>query len=134
MGDKLNQSAKDKIRAATVGSKRQFRSEVAIVNGVEIELRQPSIRVRKEIVALSKNEDGQVEMLEFLQRALIECAYVPGTDERIFDETDYDTINEHPTGGWVDKLTDKLLVLVNIRADEIAKNSEGTASDNFSSE
>lgn len=123
-------SLKDKIRSATLGATNAFRKEIVEVNGSQIEVRQLSIGERNRISAEArKNEDSTDPKRQFGIRALLCMCYEPGTDTRIYDETDLDVMLATPAGGWVDTLLDKCIRLLNV-GDDAAKNSEATTEGN----
>ena len=109
-------SVRDNIRKATVGKATNFRKEVVEYNGEKVELRQPSIKVRNELFKRSSKNDT-FDMSDFLVWSTIYSAYVPNTNERVFEETDYDTLIEMPTGSFVDEFADKIAELMNVKKD-----------------
>lgn len=106
-------STKNDIRNATLGAEKKFRRETVTIGEHEVEVRQPSIRSRKELINSVTNEFGEIDNMEFYVRAVIHCTYTLDTNERVFDETDYESIMEQPTGGWVDEIATKALDLIN---------------------
>jgi len=97
-------SVRDDIRAKVFSAKP--RSKVVMFNGVEIEIRQPNL---KSILRNMERTDRQNSVVN----VLIEYAYVPGTNERVFDDTDFDGIMEMPfdnnfveVSNAIDELTD----------------------------
>ena len=121
----------DQIRAATVGSAKQFRREKVTVNGVEIEVRQPSIRERARILKASKAQTGDQEKIdlgELFVTAAIACCYDPGTSQKVFTDADRESLMEQPSGSFVDDLGAVALKLMNVDEEELRKNSERTES------
>lgn len=124
MTAKKELSTRDRLRAATLGEKRVFRRVEVEYGGNKFELRQPSIRMRQRMN--SKCTDGKVFEFEmFVLYAIIECTYVPGTDERVFGDADFDTIVDAPPGGFLDALIEAILPLLNVE-DERKKKSPTT--------
>lgn len=120
---------KSKIRAATIGKKKYFKKKVVDIEGVEIEIRQPNKIIKQQIVEKSKesiagsNEMG-INILEWQIWHIIECSFVPGTEERVFDETDIPGFKSGPEGDFADKLWVELQELVSTEKDkEEAKKS-----------
>lgn len=87
---KLAPPGRDDIRAAIFRTKEIKQKEVDFF-GVKIELRQPSLAS-----ALTKH-DGDEPKLAIIGN-LIDCAYVPGTNQKVFDAADYDALVELPFG------------------------------------
>lgn len=130
---------RDEIRAATLGAAPQFKNKLVCVNGQQIEVRQPSIGDRQEIarksVEVKAGAAGQepvyaVNGLEMRLQGIIACCYVPGTNERVFDGTDYDVLRAQPSGSFVDVLGEAVLELMNVESEPDTKNSETTESGN----
>lgn len=106
-------STRDAIRKATIGAKKNFKSEVVEFSGVEVEIRQPSHKRRRELLKKARDKNGDVDPLDFLVWATIENVFVPGTDETVFEEGDYDQLIEQPTGGFLDVLGEKAIEIFN---------------------
>lgn len=76
-------SAKNKVR----------RSQVVEFFGEQIEIRQPSL------TQMLENDAADLEDKKFRNAfVLINYAYKPGTDEKVFDVADIDSINDLPYG------------------------------------
>jgi len=86
-----------------------------ILFGQEIELRPPSVKDAIEM-AESQNDAGVLVDL------LIRYAYVPGTNERVFEEGDREIINNWPVGSWIKEFMDKMNKLSNLDLEEARKN------------
>lgn len=80
---------KSSIRGGILGAAHAPRTETVPFFGEQIELRQPKL---KDILAFQKAGAQDVGDM------LILYAYVPGTNDRVFDETDRDALNELPFG------------------------------------
>ena len=82
---------RDEIRAALVGKRHEGKTRPITLFGVDVELRQPTFKSIME--ARTEDDQGRraVDMI-------IKYAYVPGTDERIFEEGDVPMIEEWPFG------------------------------------
>jgi len=127
------QSQRDKIRAATLGKSKSLGSETVTVNGTQIELRQPTVKVRNDLLQAAKTEDGDVDFNDFLLRGVIQCAYVPGTNERVYEDADYETLAGQPTNSFVDECSEAVMRLMNVTPGAAEKNSEKTGNANSSS-
>lgn len=111
-------SVRDQIRAATLGEKSEFRSEVVKYNGVEVEVRQPSVKARKELFKRCMDEAGRVDTMEFLTWSVIYNTYVPNSNELVFEDTDYDAMVEKPAGGFMDQFGEVAARVMNVEEDE----------------
>ena len=137
---------KEKLRAFTLGARKNFKKvqvELKIDGATEFfELRQPTIGQRGEIRSksmkfnTSEEEEVKFDMFGFLICAVVELTYVPGTDERVFSDEDYEALKGMPAGGWFDKLTKEASALCNVQenSEEVKKPSEGTQKNNESTE
>lgn len=89
-----NQVAKptrDEIRGRIFSGKK-LKSKLVDFFGEEIELRQSSFGA---IIDAQSKEDRESAILE----ALINQAFVPGTEEKVFEEGDFATLKALPFGG-----------------------------------
>jgi hypothetical protein len=107
---KTTQPTRDELRAKIFDSKPK--SEV-IENffGVAIEIKQPSLEV-----ALSQRHAGEEDRLYFM---LTDYAYVPGTNEKLFDPEDVDGIKGLPFGPEFTRLIEAVNTLLGIKAQEV---------------
>lgn len=87
-------SIRDKIRSKAL-SGAEFKKEIVKIEGEEVELREPSAKVRNEVFKHSK-EDGEINPMLFIVWTVIYCSYVPNTKERVFEDTDFDTLMNLP--------------------------------------
>lgn len=124
---------KQKLRSLTLGKKKSFVKRIVNIEGEDFEVRQPTIGQRGEIRNKSMkittgDDDSDVEfdMFSFLICAVVELTYVPGTDERVFSDEDYDNLKSMPAGGWFDKLTKEASELCNVKDDDIKKPLDAT--------
>jgi hypothetical protein len=108
-------SARDKLRSKTVGAKKNFRSEIVTVDGEEVEVRQLSVRDRLDVYNRS-TKNGTLDPLQFQIWAVIATVYVPGTKERLFEDADYDSLIDQPTGSFVDKLSEAAVNMLSVEA------------------
>ena len=115
-------SARDKLRAQTLGAKTKFVSKVVEYKGGKYELRQPSLAARRDIFARCGNPDGTIDMMTSLVWMVIYCTYVPDTDEAVYDESDFDGLMAKPTGSFVDTFGEMLSQLMNADVTTAKKN------------
>ena len=110
---------RNELRKYLLASKH-FRSEKVNLFGQEIELRQPSV---KDILALAEAvEEKDSKNSLFIVEMLIRYAYVPGTNERVFEEGDREAILQWPVGDWMKEIADKFNSLGTIDLEEARKN------------
>jgi starvation-inducible outer membrane lipoprotein len=108
-------SQRDALRSKTVGAPKNFRSKVVTVDGDDFEVRQLSVRGRLDVYNRS-TKNGILDPLQFQIWAVIATCYVPGTAEKVFDDTDYDLLVDQPTGSFVDKLSEAAIEMLGTEA------------------
>lgn len=126
----------DELRSALMGAPSHFARKVMPIHGGQaVELRQPSIGERDEL-ARKATTGGLFSISEFRLWLVINLTFRAGTDERVFDAADIDSLRAMPARSWVDEFADELLILSNVRTEtgkegfsETEKNSEGTPED-----
>jgi hypothetical protein len=84
-------------------------------NGVALEFVQPTVG------SLVNKSDDDTEKAFFI-RAMINHTVVPGTNEKVFDMTDYDSLLELPADGDFQNFTKIVTELMNLNVDEKVKN------------
>lgn len=94
---------RDDIRARILGTTHKPKSKVIEFFGVEIELRQP---IMDDILNVQSLE-GEERMAGILG-VLIRQAYVPGTDNKVFEAGDLDQLRTLPMGGDITKVVETL--------------------------
>ncbi len=123
-GIKGKVSTRDGVRADIFSAKNKARkSKVIDLFGSPIEIRQPTVG---EISALAKQASAD-EGAVGLALALIAYAYVPGTNEKIFEDTDKDGILSFPADKWVDDLNKAIAEMTGVDLEEARKNLSETA-------
>lgn len=136
---------RETLRAATLGRKSTFKSQLVKLEGpdgtpLEVEVRAPSVRARGTILRkagmlAAEKTGGAPEkqlLIEHMQvEAVLQLSYVPGTNQRVYEEADREQLLEQPAGGFVDQLAEVALPMLNVselERKELEKNSEGTPS------
>ena len=110
----MSNKLRDKIRTAIVGAKKRYSSEIVDFNDVQIEVRQLSISDRKDCMSKAIDTKTQVaDILKLQVHSVIASSYVPGTDEKVFEDTDYDVISDCISGGYADVLWEAIQRLSN---------------------
>lgn len=113
----MSVNLRDKLRAKTVGKSPKFRKEIVTYDGDEFEIRQPSQETRKELFEKAKTPDGKVDNFTALVWGVINQTYIPGTEEKVFEETDFDSLMARPAGGFIDSFGAVALSLLNVEDD-----------------
>lgn len=122
---------RDALRAATVGASRARAGEVVEVNGAQIEVRKPTVAERYEIITNAAKDGGKgVDLRKMHASALINLCYIPGTEDRVFEDADMKDLTDAEAGGWSDTLFEVAQKFLNVKASTLAKNSESPANDN----
>jgi len=104
---------RDDIRARLF-AKKERKSVTIDLWDTEIELRQPTVA---EMLDQTEETDQRVMIASFLIRQ----AYIPGTDEKVFDFADQSGILNWPYGKWVQELTNALRDLTDLDIEEDVK-------------
>ena len=111
--------ARKELRARLIGDRHDPDSKVVSLFGVEIELRQPTLLA---ILEAREHDDEKTRTTD----VFLKYAFVPGTDELIFEEADRDTILNWP-------FTEELLAVQTTIADltgiDLGDAEEGMKSD-----
>lgn len=121
---------KNNLRAITVGADPDFRSEIVEWKDQKFEIREPSVATRGKIISKSGirvGSGGNIDenSMDFSQSqvyAVIYCTFIPGTDDRVFDEKDAPMLRNQPAGSFVDKFSSVAMRLMKDEAEEEAKN------------
>jgi hypothetical protein len=76
-------ATKDEIRAA-IFSGNNFKRERFVFLGQELELKQPTVGQISKLADDKQNKNRLIEII-------VDSAYLPGTDEKVFGPGDYDS-------------------------------------------
>lgn len=98
---------RDEIRAALIGSTPKSKTKLITVFDIDLELRQPTLAA---IMSTRESDDSEVRATDMI----IKYAYVPGTDELVFEETDREMILRWPFGQELLKLQEAISELTGI--------------------
>jgi len=96
-------TTKNDLRSLTVGGKKNFRKKVVEIDEAKFEVRQLSVGDRQKIYDKSSKGD-KISSSDFLVWSVIYCTFVPGTEEKVFDDADYESLMAQPSDSFVDKL------------------------------
>lgn len=104
-------SARDALRAALLSSKTfKPKSERLHLFGMDVEVKQQTLA---EMATLNTNDDSTA-----VARMIVRFCYVPGTNDRIFEEGDIPTIQNWPFGEDVVKLQQTIARLQGINIEQ----------------
>jgi hypothetical protein len=101
-------TARDELRQRILAS-RKPKSELVSFFGDSIELRQPTLHDILKIRQASEDERNAA-----IINTLVDYAYVPGTDEKLFEEADADAFLAMPFGADFQRVTEVLSKLTDI--------------------
>lgn len=105
-------TARDLLRTATLGSKRPS-VQLVEINGQTFEVREPTIKQQKYISdASTDRKTREQDNYKAVVLGVIECTFVPGTDEKVFDAKDMGSLmNRGFANDFVGKLADAVAKL-----------------------
>ena len=106
-------SARDILRA-TIFDNAQPKKEIIDFFGTKIELRQPALDRMESF----QGDDAKAR----LPKMIMELAYVPGTDEKIFEEADYDMIAGMPFSKDISAFMETFTTMTELSVEDKAKN------------
>lgn len=101
----------------------QFKEVKEEFDGEEVLIKQPSVQTRNELIKKAskldpRTGDFEVDLLNMQIYGIIYCVFDPKTEERIFEETDFDHLSTSPLGNRiVDKLGDQVTEMVSVEVD-----------------
>jgi hypothetical protein len=109
-------SIKD-IRSATLGQQNKFRSEKVKHGSIEVEVRQLSYADRTALIEKCTKDD-KMDTLKLQVYAVIYTVVDPETGEKVFNEADYETMVQQPSGGYVDTFSKAAFKVLGLSAEE----------------
>lgn len=120
----MTQVKKDRsaLRNAILGTQHSFRAKTISFFGEEIELRQSTL---KDVLDAQDTEDRKSAMVGMLVR----YAYVPGTNEKVFEEEDADAIMQLPFGPDFTAVNEAIAEITGVNITVQEKNSDRTVSE-----
>ncbi len=105
---------RDELRKALLGTAPKPKSMLIELFGVEVELRQPNLG------AILKTRDATDDVSRAIDM-IIEYAYVPGTDDHVFEDTDVAVIKKWPFGEDLARLNGAIADLTGVDIDTAAE-------------
>ncbi len=91
-------------------------------NGLTVEIRQPSRKLRNELIAECRIAGENPNMFMFMDKLVIKCTYNPETGNRVFRDSDYDEISKMEEVPWLDELVNAASELLNVSVEGMEKN------------
>jgi hypothetical protein len=130
----MNNEQKNKLRLVTLGSSKKFERKQVEIAGEVFEIRQPTLKergiFRKNAMNIGADESGKgkadFDIFEFQIQAVMGLTLIPGTDEKVFDESDREAFESSPSGGWFDTLASVATDLCNVSDSTIKNDSNAT--------
>lgn len=107
--------SKSAIRAAILGMKAK--SELVTLFGAEVEVRQPSLGVIMD--SRERMFSGETDLKSQTVDMIIRYVFVPGTNEKVFDEADRDELIQLPFSNDINKLSTTLNRIMGVDASEV---------------
>jgi hypothetical protein len=109
---------RDELRSLIFAGKNKEQKSVNIqMFGNEVEIRQPTVGQISRLAKLQADEKTDA-----LISIMLEYCYVPGTDQRLFDREDVESINSLPAGQWLADLNKAVLELTGLNVEVAEKN------------
>lgn len=98
MSDEKAQTPRDLLRSAAFAEDLEHERTVVEFRGQKYEVRAPTVKQKKfaENVGRKRGGDGPMDEDSFAISLIIQCTYVPGTEERVFEAADMDTFLARP--------------------------------------
>lgn len=113
---------RDALREVTIGSNKNFKKEIVEVNGKELEVRQPSVADRDKLIERCKPAGSDdISWTDFMIWNVILNTYVPGTNERVFEDGDYESLRNQPTNSFLDEIANVANRLAGAENDSVKK-------------
>lgn len=107
---------RDEIRRRIFSGNHKPRSELVEFFGAHIEIRQ--LRVEDMILMSDVNNEGPVSEKNAIIRTLLHMAFEPGTDNKVFEPADVDTLLNLPYGADFTRVAKAVETLTNVNLTE----------------
>lgn len=99
------------IRKATIDGKVEYKTKTFAYEGEEVVFKQPSQKVRQEIISKSVNDKDRIDPVLFNVYSVIYLTY-DSEGEKVFSEADVDGFLNYPAGGFIDKFAEEATKLM----------------------
>lgn len=91
--------ARGKLRAKFLADK--VKKVTVTIDGMDIEVRQMSVGQMLDTIS---EDDRKKQMARYI----VDCCFVPGTDEKIFEEEDLEVLMGMPAGGYYSQIMEQI--------------------------
>lgn len=107
---------RDEMRAVMFSPEKTIAHRIPLkFNGMDLEWQRPSIQELAEAQDAGKDRNFMVGMI-------INYSYIPGTDEKVFEDGDYAVIMKMPYSEEYGDAVGAIVKTLNLRVDEKVKN------------
>lgn len=108
---------RDQIRSQIFSAEsRKGKSKIVIFHGAEVEIRQPVIG---DIINQSEKDGATAQAM---LKLIIKNTFVPNTDERVFEDADYDALVGMPLDESFNAIIDAITDITGVKVKEQEKN------------
>ncbi len=108
---------RDDIRAALIGSRPKGETKLVTLYGMELELHQPTLEA---ILKARDQPDDKARTVAMI----VEYTYVPGTNDRVFEDSDAPHILQWPFGPDMTKFQEAIADLTGVDIKQAMKELE----------
>jgi len=117
---------RDEVRAKIFSSEnKRFKTKTIDLFGAPVELRQPTLGM---ILEAQQSGDRKLSLM----RLLVDYCYVPGTEEKVFELTDMDSLMAMPFSEDLMRVNTTIAELTNIDVMSAEGNSDPMQGDSMS--
>ncbi len=118
--------SRDTLRTAAFKS-RAARTETVTFDGETFEIHAPTVRTRARILeraGLTSSDEKKRDAGKLYAAAVLYCTFVPGTNDRLFEDGDFETLLDDQAGGLVDALAEVAVKFLNVASDSVAAKND----------
>jgi len=110
------------IRKATLGAKRELKSELVEVEDFDIEVRQLTFGQRSEVNSKVLDGEGNFDNGKYALNMLVACCFDAKSGKQIYEDTDIEALSNMPDSGFVDVLARTAMRMNTVDVEEAEKN------------
>ncbi len=115
--------SRDSMRAKIFSGKNKHRkTKIIDFMGEDVEVRQPTVKQVQELAKEARKEESDAVLL-----SIMEYCYVPGTDDKVFEDADKDNLLGLPVGEWLNNLNQAIEEMTGVDVRMAEKNLDKTA-------
>lgn len=119
--DKQHKPTRDELRGKIFSSERR-KSLIVDAFGIQLEVKQPALGDILDLQDMATQK-------ERVTNALINYCYVPGTNEKVFEVADADSILSMPFDANFEAIQNAITSLTGVDIEDVEGNLEGTTAD-----